>query len=221
MTRPVLEIQGVEKARFGSRPNRFLVELEDGRKAHLHDPGRLKELLVPGRELVVKPEDKPSRKTRLDVLAVKTSYWVFIHSGYHSRIAEEVIPGLFGSIAGREVKLGESRIDFVLEDGRPLEVKGCTLMKKGIALFPDAPTERGRRHLLELARQKGALLFLVFHPPARELRPNCETDPRFCKAMKEALSSGVEARAVKLRTRLVGRRLVVEELGEIPVEFVP
>ncbi len=182
----IMQIPGVEKAKFKSRPNRFLVELGDGRLAHLHDPGRLRELLVPGRELVVKRVKGKARKTDLDVLAVKSRYWVFVHSGYHPRIAEKLIPGLFGPIKAREVKLGSSRVDFLLEDGRPLEVKGCTLMKDSIALFPDAPTERGTRHVLEIARHRGALLFLVFHPPVRELRPNCEMDPKFCEAMKTA-----------------------------------
>jgi len=210
----LLEIEGVELARFKERLNRFLIKLENG-IAHLHDPGRLKELLAPGRLLAVKEINNPNRKTSLDVLAVKAKQWVFIHSGYHSKIAEKIIPRLFGRIKAREVKAGNSRIDFLLEDGRPLEVKGCTLAKNGIALFPDAPTTRGTRHVLELAKRKGALLFLVF-VHANELRPNCETDLDFCKAMRSA-KSRVEMRAVRIRTKVSKGKLVLEESGEIPV----
>ncbi len=213
----LLEISNIKKTRFRSRVNRFLVELDNGALAHLHDPGRLEELLIPGKEMIVKPVNSKRRKTNLDVLAVKAGYWVFIHSGYLSLIAEKVIPGLFGSIAGKEVRFGDSRIDFVLEDGRPLEVKGCTLMRDGIALFPDAPTERGTRHVIKLARHKGSLLFLVFHPPARELRPNCETDPKFCEAVRLAERAGVDIRAFKIMTRVSRDKLVLDGLGEIPV----
>ncbi len=202
---------------FVERPNRFLVKLESGRLAHLHDPGRLKELLIPGRKLFLREVKSPSRKTNLDVLAVDIGYPVFIHSGYHSLIAERLIPYLFGGIEAKEVKFGGSRIDFLLSDGRPLEVKGCTLLKDKVALFPDAPTERGTRHVLELANHGGALLFLVFHPPARVLKPNCETDPRFCEAMKLAIRKGVEMKAAVIRTSVSEDSLRLEYVKEIPV----
>ncbi len=211
----ILEIPGISKARFISRINRFLVELDVG-FAHLHDPGRLDELLVPGREVAVKKVETKHRKTNLDMMAIKTRYWVFLNSGYHSKIAERIIPKIFGDIAGKEVKMGSSRIDFLLADGRPLEVKGCTLMEGRTALFPDAPTSRGTRHVMEISKHKGALLFLVFHP-AMELKPNCQTDPDFCNAVKIAKNSGVEIRAVRIGTQLVRDKLILRYGGEIPV----
>ncbi len=194
----MLEIPGVERAKFKARLNRFLVELEDGRLAHLHDPGRLRELLVPGREIIVRKVEGRKRKTDLDVLAVRyRNYWVFVHSGYHSRIAEKLIPTLFGPIRAREVKLGNSRVDFLLEDGRPLEVKGCTLRKGGVALFPDAPTKRGARHVSELIQfmtngSKAAILFLIFRAEARCFYANKEIDQEFADIFEQAYKRGVQ-----------------------------
>ncbi len=221
MNKKVLEFRGVEKAVFQQRENRFTVRLADGRRAHLHDPGRLKELLVPGAEMIIVENCGKKRKTCHDVLAVKHGkYWVFLNSGYHSEVAEAVIPSVFGQgIAAREVKIGGSRIDFLLEDDRPLEVKGCTLLRDRIAFFPDAPTTRGARHALEIARHKGSLLFLVFHPTARELKFNCGTDPDFCTAVRTAAEAGAEIRAVKFKTIVRDRTLTVYFVGEVPVTW--
>ncbi len=202
MPTKLLNLDNVEKVTLASRPNRFTIELADGRLAHLHDPGRLRELLKPGRESLVRHVDARTRKTAWDVLAVKSCSWIFINSMYHSILAEKIIPNLFGPVIRREVKFGASRLDFLLVDGRSLEVKGCTLMRGKIALFPDAPTERGTRHVRELAKHRGVLLFLVFHPMAGEIRPNCETDPKFCDAMRFAKSSCVEMKAVKIYSKL-------------------
>ncbi len=212
----VIEIQNLQIGAFESRPNRFVVKLRDGRLAHLHDPGRLAELLVPGAKLALKVVDSGNRKTNLDVVAVKSDYWIFLNSAYHSKIAERIIPIMFGSIKSKEVKFGRSRLDFLLSDGRPLEVKGCTLINGKTALFPDAPTERGTRHVMELTRAGGALLFLVFHPSAEELRPNCQMDPKFCEAMRLA-KGNVEMKAAKFRTRVHSGRLVLDYLRNIPV----
>jgi sugar fermentation stimulation protein A len=109
-----------------------------------------------------------------------------------------------------------------LSDGRPLEVKGCTLLdKNNVALFPDSPTERGSRHLKEIIQHNGALLFLVFHPPARYLAPNCETDPKFCQLFRKALASKIDLHAAKFRTTLSDDQLVVEYTGQIPAKPLP
>ncbi len=151
---------------FLSRPNRFTSEIRYKEKvslAHLHDPGRLKELLIKGATVLF---THSSGKLPYYLRAVKTSdELVLIDSSIHSKIAEEIfqyIPELtsFKTIK-KEVKFGISRIDFSL-DSVPLEVKGCTLVINNVALFPDAPTKRGTRHVMEIIHHKGIILFLIF-----------------------------------------------------------
>ena len=212
----VLKLLNVVKGKFKSRPNRFLVEMQDGTLAHLHDPGRLKELLISDVDMLLLPVESTNRKTNYDIVAVKyNDYWVFLNSAYHSKIAEQIIPRMFGNIKDKEVKFGDSRIDFLLEDGRPLEVKGSTLLVGDTALFPDAPTKRGARHVREITKHNGAMLFLIFHPGAKKFTPNCSMDPEFCEAVFNAKK--VDIRAAVLGTKLVNNTLVVEWMGEIPV----
>ncbi len=196
------------------RENRFLISFKRNGLvdyAHLHDPGRLKELIYPGNRVLLKRVSGSSRKTSWDVIAAMSGGgWVFVHSGYHSTIAQALIESGFlpWGITSykREVKLGISRIDFVLQTELGpiwLEVKGCTLAKDGTALFPDAPTERGRRHIeeLKLVAERGeraAVLFLVFRRDAQCFSPNWETDPEFSKSLKEAKEKGVEILAYLL-----------------------
>jgi sugar fermentation stimulation protein A len=176
-------------------------------EVHIHDPGRLKELLYPGNKVLLKKAANDKRKTKWDVIAA--SYhgnWILAHSGYHSDIAEWIIkkPEIspFGKIKDitREPRMGKSRLDFLLEkmNGKKIwvEVKGCTLAINGIALFPDAPTARGKRHLETLisAIKKGAkaaVFILVFRPDAKCFAPNKETDPDFSNTFYEALDMGV------------------------------
>lgn len=201
---------------FIERENRFLglVDIEGRQEhVHIHDPGRLKELLYRGNGVVLKKIASGGRKTRWDLLAA--SYdggWAFIHSGYHGAIAEHILTNpTISPFEGvrdikREVRFGHSRIDFLLglEDGKRivLEVKGCTLATGQRALFPDAPTERGRRHLETLMelRQKGygsAVMMLVFRK-ARCFAPNAGTDPRFALAFYEAIGEGVKVYPIRL-----------------------
>jgi len=95
-----------------------------------------------------------------------------------------------------EVPIGQSRIDFTL-DGIPLEVKGVTLVKEGVGLFPDAPTKRGTRHVREIMAHKGMLFFLVFRK-ANEIAPNKKMDPDFAEALKEARRKGIPIHAAQL-----------------------
>jgi sugar fermentation stimulation protein A len=176
--------------------------------AHVHDPGRLREILYPGNRVVLKSAGAPRRKTAWDVIAGRVgSDWVLVHSGYHRGLAERILrdPSIspLGGIAKleAEVRYGHSRLDFraVLGDGTVtwVEVKGCTLTAGGAALFPDAPTVRGRKHLHALteARSEGAgaaLLVLVLGPEARCFAPNEATDPAYTAAFREAVNHGVE-----------------------------
>ena len=168
---------------FHERPNRFTVIFESPgirEKAHLRDPGRLKELLLPEAKLLLRPAlNTANRKTKYDVIAVENEgIWVLINSGFHSDLAAElieswIIPQLSSySVERREYSFGKSRIDFLLkhddaiakdvsENGSNmlpskmlLEVKGCTLVEDGHGKFPDAPTIRGKRHLEELIKAK-------------------------------------------------------------------
>ncbi len=216
---------------FIKRLNRF-VGLAEVRgsivRVHIHDPGRLKELLVKGAPVLVRPHLQP-RKTDYYLFAVKHGeIWVLVDSALHSRIVEEAIHlGLIDELEGysiskTEATVGRSRIDFLLEaQSKPpllLEVKGCTLVIDGVALFPDAPTERGRRHLLELAKAvkhgfNAVVLFLITREDARVFRPYAEMDPKFSEALKYACSQGVQAVAYKASLR--GLEVKVEE--RVPV----
>jgi sugar fermentation stimulation protein A len=198
--------------KFIDRPNRFVVvfETEPGltETAHLRDPGRLKELLIPGAKLLLrKAKPNPNRKTKYDVIAVfNQDIWVLINSGFHSDIAADLIEsGLIKelsnySILRREYTYSKSRIDFLLTNQEKfkmlLEVKGCTLVEKGLAKFPDAPTLRGKKHLEELSHSirdgfKAAALFLIIRDDAMEFTPNTAMDPDFSAALGSAMENGV------------------------------
>ena len=135
---PLFEIPNLKNGVFLTRPNRFVSEIkykQKVRSAHIHDPGRLTELLIKGGEVLF-----------IDyyVKAVKNGEeWILIDTAIHSKIASMIFPYIPETAKAkeirREVKIGKSRIDFVL-DGVPLEVKGVTLVKGDLALFPDAPT---------------------------------------------------------------------------------
>jgi len=180
-----MKILNIIEGIFKDRPNRFTVTFQSPStedKAHLRDPGRLKELLIPGVKLLLRPAlNAESRKTKYDVIAVwSEGIWVLINSGFHSDLAEELIesgniPELSEyRVQKREYAFGQSRIDFLLiqstiselpaqneaihdigsNNNMLLEVKGCTLVEDGQARFPDAPTTRGKRHLEELIKAK-------------------------------------------------------------------
>jgi len=177
---PILEIPNLMKGLFVSRPNRFFGEIKYKGKiesAHIHDPWRLKELLIEGAEVLF---THSRGKLKYYIKAVyDNDEWVLIDTALHSNIAQKVFELLpeFSKVKEirREVNLGNSRIDFLLDDV-PLEVKGVTLVKEGIALFPDAPTERGARHVREIIEHNGIIFFLIFRK-ARCFSPNLEMDP--------------------------------------------
>jgi len=198
---PLFEIPDLKKGVFLTRPNRFVSEIKydhQVKSAHIHDPGRLTELLIKGREVLF-----TDSRGKLDyyVKAVKNGEdWIIIDTAIHSKIALRVFPYLpeiaKASDIRKEVPLGKSRIDFVL-DGVPLEVKGVTLVKGDLALFPDAPTERGTRHVQEIIDNNGMLLFLVFRKATR-FKPNFETDPKFYNKLSEARKKNIKIFVVQL-----------------------
>jgi sugar fermentation stimulation protein A len=195
------------KARFVSRPNRFLVQCEAEHhkriRAFLPNPGRLWELLLPGATLYLRRDEGidgrlSTRKTQHTVLAVeRDGRPIFLHTHETNSVAEYLlenglIPPLEGSsIVQAEVRVGRSRFDFLLSHrGKELylEVKSCTLFGNGVAMFPDAVTARGRRHILELAEMsrngiRASVLFVVHDPNVEWFMPDYHTDFDFSTAM--------------------------------------
>lgn len=191
---------------FLSRPNRFIAHvLVDGMEeiVHVKNTGRCRELLLPGSTvyLYCAPEGSP-RKTKYDLIAVqKGDRLVNMDSQAPNAVAEEWLRKCLphGDIR-REVTFGDSRFDFRITEGEKttfLEVKGVTLERDNIAMFPDAPTERGLKHLRELIRCKelgyeAAVLFVVKMKGIRSFRPNDETHPAFGDALRDAHAAGVK-----------------------------
>ncbi len=198
---PIFEIPNLIKGTFISRPNRFIGEIKYRGKietAHIHDPGRLKELLIKGAEVLF---TNSQGKLKYYIKAVKKEdEWVLIDSALHSKIALKIFNFLpeYANVKEikKEVTYGKSRIDFTL-DNIPLEVKGCSLVRDGLALFPDAPTERGTRHVEEIINHNGIILFLILRK-AIKFAPNKETDPKFSEKLSEARSKGIKIIPVQI-----------------------
>jgi len=215
-----LPFEQLLKARFVHRPNRFVVEarlLESGEsiRAFMPNPGRLWELLLPGAILWVTPQQGAHRKLGWLVLAVdRDKAPVFLHTHINNAVARYLLDAR--AIAGyeaahvvrAEVPMGRSRFDFLLEDNQGpiyLEVKSCTLFGNGVAMFPDAVTERGRRHLIELQSltrngMRTGVLFLVHSNKVKCFMPDYHTDPAFSETFL-AVRQDVDIRAVALRWR--------------------
>ena len=192
------------EARFLDRPNRFIAHVEINGKSetvHVKNTGRCKELLLPGVPVVLAKADNPNRKTKYDLIAVKKKNlgWVNIDSQAPNKAVMEWLEKQDFDRIQPEYAYGESRIDFYMEKGKTkylLEVKGCTLEMDGIGYFPDAPTERGVKHIRELikARKQGywcGIAFAIQMNGIRKVRPNVATHPEFGEAMNEAEKAGV------------------------------
>ena len=223
---------------FLERPNRFTVIFrthEEEKKAHLRDPGRLKELLIPGVRLLLRRALNPdSRKTKYDVIAVwSKGIWVLINSGFHSDLAAELLESrlvpefLDYKVKKREFSFGLSRIDFLLSRGEEkmlLEVKGCTLVEEGLAKFPDAPTERGKRHVEELIGAKNksmnsAVLFLITREDALLFAPNWVMDPAFSGALFQANQKEVKVIAYSFKNIFKRNELEIKPLERVKINF--
>ena len=190
---------------FLSRPNRFIakVQTENGiETCHVKNTGRCAELLVPGAEVTLAVGSNPNRKTRCDLVAVqKNDLYINMDSQAPNHAAQEALPHLFPGLTllKPEARFGASRLDFYLEQGEKktfVEVKGVTLEENGVALFPDAPTERGVKHLTELenclkAGYGAAILFVIQMKGPRLFRPNWATHPAFGEALAHAKRAGV------------------------------
>lgn len=202
-------------ARFLERPNRFVayVEIEGRRQiCHVKNTGRCRELLLPGAEVYIEAADRPNRKTPYDLIAVrKGDRLINMDAQAPNRIfaewAREHWPGIEQLRA--ESVYGSSRFDFRLETRTGttfVEVKGVTLEENGYARFPDAPTERGVKHIRELQRAAaegyGAVLFFVVQMEGiHSVAPNDQTHPAFGKALREAAANGVKVLAYDCRVQ--------------------
>jgi len=193
-----------EKALFISRPNRFVLTCNLRGKAvnaFLPNPGRLSELLFPGTPVYLEKTFNPNRSLQYTAVALeREGLRIVLHTHRTNDVARYLIesgsvPELSDhEVVRREVTHGNSRFDFLLKRGKQemfLEVKSCTLFSKRLAMFPDAVTTRGKKHLEELTRlstdgASGAVLFLVHWPRAEVFLPDFHTDLEFARAMKEA-----------------------------------
>ena len=196
---------------FLARPNRFIAHVEIGGQVevvHVKNTGRCRELLPVGAEVWCQKSDNPSRKTKYDLITVRKGSRLINMDSQAPNIAakEWLLAGGLGNAENikAECTHGDSRFDFSFTlDGRPcfLEVKGVTLENGGICAFPDAPTERGAKHLRGLKKcveegYGGYVLFVIQMSDAAYLHPNDATDPAFGKALREAAASGVQVLAV-------------------------
>ncbi|MBR4537830.1 MAG: DNA/RNA nuclease SfsA [Clostridia bacterium] len=194
---------------FLRRPNRFIahVQTKNGLEiCHVKNTGRCAELLVPGAEVTLAVGKNPGRKTRCDLVAVqKGSLYINMDSQAPNRAAAEALPRLFPGLTllRPEAAFGASRLDFYLERGDKktfVEVKGVTLEENGLAFFPDAPTERGVKHLKELenclkAGFGAAVLFVIQMQGVTCFAPNRKTHPAFAEALLHAQEAGVQVLA--------------------------
>lgn len=193
------------QGRFIDRPNRFIAHVEVNGQVetvHVKNTGRLKELLLPGACVVLEVSDNPKRKTAFDLVSVKKEPlgWVNIDSQAANKIAREWLDRQGFDLIRPEYRYGDSRVDFYMErDGERylMEVKGCTLEIDGIGYFPDAPTERGIKHLNELARAASegyhaAIAFVIQMNGIKKVLPNMTTHPAFGEALAKAVACGVK-----------------------------
>lgn len=196
---------------FISRPNRFIAHVEIGGNeevVHVKNTGRCRELLRPGTEVWCQESTNPNRKTKYDLITVRKGDRLINMDSQAPNIAagEWLRNGGLGEITNLKAESfhEDSRFDFSFEkDGKQcfLEVKGVTLENDGVCAFPDAPTERGTKHLKGLTRlaQEGYgayVLFVIQMPDVKYLHPNDKTDPAFSAALREAAENGVQILAM-------------------------
>lgn len=203
-----MKYKKIVEGKFISRPNRFIAYVEiDGKRetVHVKNTGRCKELLNEGATVYLEVSDNSERKTKYDLIAVyKGNNLVNMDSQAPNKVALEFIKNgeLFSKNAKikPEYKFGASRIDIYVEDGNRkalIEVKGVTLENEGVASFPDAPTERGIKHVNELinATKEGYesyILFVIQMKKIKEFTPNYITHKAFGDSLQKAEKSGVK-----------------------------
>lgn len=196
---------------FLARPNRFIAHIDiDGQTevVHVKNTGRCRELLPVGAQVWCQKSDNPSRKTKYDLITVRKGRRLINMDSQAPNIAarEWLLAGGLGQAENvrAETTHGDSRFDFSFTlEGKQcfLEVKGVTLENDGVCAFPDAPTERGAKHLRGLQKCVeegfgGFVLFVIQMSDVKYLHPNDATDPNFGRALREAAAAGVKVLAV-------------------------
>ena len=211
-----MKYDNIVKGIFLSRSNRFIAQvLVDGKEetVHVKNTGRCRELLTDRAEVFLERSTNPDRKTKYDLIAVnKNGKLINMDSQIPNDVAGEWLKegNLFSenAIIKREVTYGKSRFDFYIEDSDDkifLEVKGVTLENEGVAMFPDAPTERGVKHINELVSAvesgyKGYILFVIQMEEVHLFKPNDITHKAFGDALRNAEKKGVKIIAVNCKT---------------------
>ncbi len=200
-----MKYSNIKQAVFLNRPNRFIAFVRlNGTEVvcHVKNTGRCRELLVPGSTVYIQESDNANRKTKYDLITVeKEGRLINMDSQAPNQVVGEFLPTMFpnGTIFRQEVRFGNSRLDHYVEnEGRQIymEVKGVTLEENGVARFPDAPTERGEKHLRELVEcvrqgHEAAIFFVIQMSGIRYFEPNDATDPAFGRALRDAYREGV------------------------------
>ena len=210
-----MQYSDIHKAVFLERPNRFIAHCTvDGMQetVHVKNTGRCRELLVPGATVYLEKSSNPNRKIAYDLVTVETPFGlVNMDAAAPNQVAGEllragaILPS--PTLVQPEVRFGASRLDFYAENDRQrlfVEVKGVTLEQDGHCRFPDAPTERGTRHLHELIRAveegyQATAFFVIQMENALDFAPNDDTDPAFGQALRQAARAGVEIAAYSCR----------------------
>ena len=210
-----MHYSNIQRATFLRRPNRFIAHIEvDGREevCHVKNTGRCRELLTDRATIYVQHHDDSKRKTKYSLIAVeKGKLLVNMDSQAPNKVVGEWLleQEPFGKVKllKPECTYGSSRFDFYLETETEkffIEVKGVTLEEDGVVRFPDAPTERGVKHLQELcackeAGYKAAVIFVVQMEGMKHFEPNDKTHPQFGEALRQAQSAGVEVLAYEFK----------------------
>lgn len=228
------------ESKFIERPNRFIIRCvltETGEivEAHLADSGRLKELLIPGKQILLHRNNNPNRKTKYSAVIVEREDglgWVSLNAQLPNKLAKFAVEAkLFKELQSweyvrSEYKKGHSRWDMLLQKSDDeamqmvIEVKGATLVENGVGMFPDAVTSRGTKHVKELGeivKESGweaALLFVSQREDIHMVRPAYHIDPKFAKAMTEAKTAGVKLLGCRCKVSPSG----IELLDAIDVE---
>ena len=223
------------KAEFIDRPNRFLTRADLNGKiveSHLPDPGRLQELLIPGAKILLKKENGVHRKTRYSTQAVYSNdILISLNTLLPNKFVEFLLINRKidflseWNIVKREAQFEHSRFDFQLCKGKEimfLEVKSVTLVENGIAKFPDAVTERGRRHVEHLGKmmEKGIntmVLFVIQRPDSKLFQPQWERDPQFGFALYNAWEKGLRVKVIQIQMAIDK----IKYLGKIPSKLNP
>ena len=207
-----MKYDNIVKAKFHSRPNRFVANVwlnGEQETVHVKNTGRCRELLLPDVPVILQRSDNPARKTKYDLISVykEPIGWVNIDSQAPNKVVKEWLLKQNYTLIRPEYTYGNSRLDFYMERGSEkylMEVKGCTLEINGIGYFPDAPTERGVRHLKELSKAVAegfhcTAAFVIQMEGVHEVRANITTHKEFGDALENAKSAGVHVVCMECR----------------------